>query len=300
MSRDIITEPRLVGGMDEDWYHSDFGPVREGSLSVSGAKKLLPPSCPAIFEYERRNRKPPTKAMELGTVVHGMLLGTGQPVEVCDFPDWRTSKAREAKAAALERGAVPMLPPEHAEAQAIAQAVRDHDVAGGLLAEGDAEQSMFWRDEETGIWLRGRADWLTWFDGQPTIVDVKTAADSSPDKFAKSADEYGYYMQDPWYREGAAALTGCGDWRDVDFVFLVVPTTPPYLVMHYRLDAIDAPDPWLDVSLGRQRNRIAREKYRDCTEAGAWPAWSADIHPLSLPAYARRRIESEIIHGYDY
>lgn len=300
-NRAVITEPQLVGDMDEDWYHFEFGPVPEGSLSVSGAKKLLPPSCPAVFDWERRHPKPPSTEMELGTVVHGMLLGTGQPVEVCDFPDWRTNKAKDAKAAAIGRGAVPMLPHQYAEAEAIAQAVRDDDECGGLLAESgpgeeetDSEVSMFWRDDEHGIWCRGRLDRLTWFEGTPTIVDVKTCADSSPEAFAKSVDKFGYYMQDAWYREGLAILLGCDDWRDVEFVFVTVPTERPYLPMAYRLDATDRADPWHDVLLGRERNRIAREKYRDCTANGTWPKWSADITPLSLPGYARKRIEDSI------
>lgn len=285
MSRDIITAPGIYD-LDEDWYHQDFGPVPEGSLSVSGAKLLLPPGCPAIYDYRRRHRKPPSGEMELGTVVHGMILRTGQPVEVIDAADWRTKAAKEARAAALEAGSVPMLPHQHAEARAIADAVLADPDAGGLLAEGDAEQSLFWIDPKWDIWLRGRTDWLTYFDGQPVIVDIKTAASASPEKFAKSVDDYRYYMQDPHYREGIAAILGC-EPGDVDFVFVAVPTEPPYLVMTYRLTAED-------VALGREANAIAREKYRDCTDSGTWPKWSDDITELALPGYARRRIEGEI------
>jgi hypothetical protein len=102
VSRDVITAPCIVGDMDEDWYHSD--PVPEalgGSLSSSGAKLLLPPNCPAIFDYQRRHGKRPSRAMELGTVVHGMVLGTGQPVDVHDYKDWTTKAAKEAKAKAI-------------------------------------------------------------------------------------------------------------------------------------------------------------------------------------------------------
>lgn len=285
----IITKPGLYLDIPEDEYHRDCIPAEfGGSLSVSGAKKLLPPSCPAIFEYERRNPRPPSSEMELGTVVHGMLLGTGQPVEVCDFPDWRTNKAKDAKAAALERGAVPMLPHQHAEAEAIAQAVRDDDECGGLLAEGDSEVSGFWVDPEFAIWCRLRMDRLTYFGLTPTIVDLKTAASSSPAKFAKAAAEYRYDMQSVWYPQGLAAILGIDDWRDVDFVLVVVPTEPPYIPMAYRLEDER------DIASAAEDCRIAREKYRDCTAAGIWPKWSRDITPLSLPGYARKQIEEGI------
>lgn len=279
----IITEPGLYGDMPEDQYHAD--PVPGGSLSVTGAKKLLPPSCPAIFDHERRHPKMATRSMELGTVVHGLILGTGQPVEVLGYDSYKTKKAQDDRKTAIAAGSVPMLIADYAEAQKIAAAVYAHPLAGALLSEGDAEQSMFWQDPEFGIWCRGRTDSLTYFD-QPVIVDVKTTSDASPAEFARSADKYRYYMQDPYYRDGLAAVLGC-DPDDIDFVFVVVPTEPPYLPMVYRLEETD-------VELGRQQNRIAREKYRDCTEAGIWPAWSADITPLALPRYAVSRIESEI------
>lgn len=285
MSRDVITAPQLVPDMDEDWYHSD--PVQGGSLSVSGAKMLLAPSCPAVYQWHRAHPRRPSSEMELGTVVHGMLLGTGQPVAIIGHDNYTTKAAKEAKAAAIAAAKVPMLLHKYVEAEAIAQAVRDDDECGGLLAEGRREESMFTRDPESGIWLRGRTDSNTLFGETPTIVDVKTAADSSPEKFAKSIAEYRYDMQSEWYREMLAALLGC-DRDDVDFVFVAVPTSPPFLPMAYRIE-----DP-RDIENARESNRIAREVFRDCTERGVWPKWSRDITPISLPGYSRARIEREI------
>ena len=45
----------VYDGMDEDAYHAD--PVPGGSLSASGAKLLLPPSCPALYHYRRDHPK---------------------------------------------------------------------------------------------------------------------------------------------------------------------------------------------------------------------------------------------------
>lgn len=284
----VITEPGLYPDIPEDQYHAD--PVPDGSLSVTSAKKLLPPSCPAIFDYDRQHPPASTKAMDKGTVVHGLILGTGQPVEIIDAPDYKTKKAQEAKKAAIAAGSIPMLPAEQKECEAIARAVLADDDTGPLFDSGDAEQSMFWVDDEFGIWLRGRTDWLTFFDA-PTVVDVKTTSDASPAEFARSVDKYRYYMQDPHYRDGLAAILGCHP-DEIDFVFVAVPTTEPYLVMTYRLET-----EW--TVLGRECNRIAREKYRDCTEAGVWPKWSNDITPLAMPYYAQRRIESEINEYFD-
>jgi hypothetical protein len=191
-----------------------------------------------------------------------------------------------------------MLAKDYAEAKAIADAVKNHDTAGALFQDGDAELSMFARDEEFGIWLRGRTDYLTWLDGQPVIVDLKTAADTADDARAKSAAEHSYYIQDPVYRHILAAILGC-DPEDIDFVFVVVQTSGRYQVRMHRLHP-------LDYERGREQMRIAMEKYRDCTATGVWPDHPEDIDDLALPGYARSRIDRRIndwhgiSYGYDF
>jgi hypothetical protein len=279
-----ITKPGLWPHIPEDAYHAD--PVQEGSLSHSGAKLLLPPSCPAIYDWQRKHPKRSSKAQDRGTVVHSLVLGRGQDVAVLDFPNRRTDKYKEAEAKALKAGQIPMLAKDFEQAKEIAAAVKAHHTAGPLLDEGDPEVSIFWQDDEHGIWCRARADWLTWIDGMPTIADVKTTADVSPEHWAKSAADFAYHMQDPWYRRGLAAVLGC-DPADVDFIFIVIPTTPPYLPMLYRLHPAD-------VERGAEQGRIAREIYRDCTQTGVWPDWTGgtgEITELKLPGYARSRIE---------
>jgi hypothetical protein len=286
-----VTSPGIYA-MDEAHYHSD--PVPEaagGSLSVSGAKLLLPPSVPAKFAYAREHDGKGSDAMDTGTVVHGMVLGTGQEVEVIHADDWRKKAVQEQRDEAAAAGKLPMLARHHAEARAIADAVLKHPVTGALFAWGDAEQSMFWRDEEFGIWLRGRMDLSTVIGDVPTIVDLKTSKDASKEGFAKAVADYGYHRQDPHYREGLAAVLGC-DWRTVDFIFAVVETEPPYLVATYRVsDGTEGPD---DITLGREQNRIAREVYADCTRAGVWPGYSEEIENLPLRHYDRQRIERQI------
>ena len=289
MSRDVITRPCIAGDMDEDWYHSD--PVPEalgGSLSSSGAKLLLPPNCPAIFDYQRRNGKRPSKAMELGTVVHGLVLGTGQEVEILDFPNYTSGDAKKAKAKAITEGKVPQLVHQYAQAKEIACAVMEHPTAGALFAEGDAEQSGFWRDPEFGVWRRCRWDWITPYE---EVADLKTCASASPyEDIPKAMHNYGYYLQNAWYRDGFTELFG---EEPRDFLNVFVSTEPPYLITIARLDD-------KAVSLGRQRCRAALEKFRDCTEAGVWPAWSDDPIDISLPYWAERQIEQEILHEFDH
>lgn len=286
-----VTVPGLYPDVPEDKYHAD--PVPGGSLSHSGIKTLVF-DCPAIYDYQRQHPKPSTKAMDLGTVVHGIVLDTGPAVVVLDYPNYQRKEAQQQRDAAAAAGKIPMLSHQYAEALAIADAVLRRPNAAALFADGDAEVSGFWHDDEYGIWGRLRIDWLTWIDGMPTIVDFKTAASVAPDDRAKSAGEFGYYLQDPYYRRGLAAILNC-DPEDVDFIFAAVSTTPPYLVQEHRLLPVDT-------QRGAELCRIGMETFRDCTAAGVWPTWSDEITDLPLPSYQRIRAERIMNdwHGITY
>src|SRR5215469_11135399 len=114
----VITEPGIYE-IDEATYHGD--PVPGGSLSSSGARKLLPPSCPAKFAWERENPPEPTKALDLGTAAHSLVLGIGKPLAWIDAEDWRTKAAKEWRDAARAEGSVPLLLHEFNQVDAMAQ-----------------------------------------------------------------------------------------------------------------------------------------------------------------------------------
>src|SRR5487761_1085061 len=102
----IITGPGMYDGMPEDEYHRD--PVPEGSLSSTGARHMLPPSCPALYRYEQDH--PVYKAVfDFGSAAHKMVLGTGPKLEIIEYDDWRTKDAQDRKKAARAAGFVPLL-----------------------------------------------------------------------------------------------------------------------------------------------------------------------------------------------
>lgn len=279
-----VTEPGVYDGMPEGVYHGD--PVPGGSLSASGAKLLLPPSCPARYWHDRCFPPPPKDAFEFGTAAHKLVLGTGPQLVIVDAPDWRSKAAREARDAARFDGHVPLLPAEFAEVEAMAAAIRKHPIASALLdpARGKAEQSMFWRDEHTGIWRRARFDFLPYPHEvrRLVIADYKTTPAADADSIAKTVASYGYHIQAAQYTDGARAL---GLDPDPAFLFVFQEKTPPYLIHVAGLD---------DGDLGRGRDlcRLACEIWRDCTQAGYWPGYSdEDITYVTLPRWARRPVE---------
>lgn len=276
-----IDKPGLYHDLDEQEYHAD--PVPGGSLSVSGAKKLLPPYCPAIYKYERDNQPETTDALDLGRAAHAKVLGTGAEIVEVHADDWRSKAAQTAKAEARAAGKVPLLTAQVAQVDAMAARLREHPVASLLFSgNGAPEVSAFWQDDEFGIWRRSRFDWLPEpRDGRLIIPDYKTAPTANPDAFAKSAADYGYCMQAPFYCDAARALL---DVDDVTMLFVVQAKNPPYLVSVVELDRAA-------LELGAALNRKAIGVYARCVETGVWPSYTNDVVLVSLPYWYTRNAE---------
>lgn len=290
-AQDVIEDRVVIGeagvyDMPEDAYHAD--PVPGGSLSASGAKLLLPPSCPARYQYDRLYGEPPKKAFEHGAAAHSLVLGAGPELVIVDAPDWRTKAAKEARDSARFDGRIPLLPADYSQVQAMAAAIREHPLASALLDpdRGDAEQSLFWTDDETGIWRRARLDWLPApRPGRRMVVpDYKTADRADRESIRKAVASYGYHLQAAQYTRGVTAL-GLDD--DPAFVFIFQEKNPPYLVNVVQLDD-DA------MQAGRDRMRLACEMFRDCTESGIWPGYESEFGELpviSLPPWVTRHAD---------
>ncbi|MFJ7895966.1 PD-(D/E)XK nuclease-like domain-containing protein [Streptomyces anthocyanicus] len=155
-------------------YHAD-----KTSLSSSGARKLLPPSCPAKFRYEQDNPQPPSKTFDYGNAAHKMVLGNGPELVVIEHDTWNTKDAKAEVAEVRARGAIPLKQHEMDMVNAMAAAIRQHPLAAALLdpAYGAPEQSGFWIDGPTGIRRRVRFDWLPSIQsGRLIIPDYKGLA----------------------------------------------------------------------------------------------------------------------------
>lgn len=248
-----MNAPGFHDDIPEAQYHAD----RE-SLSVSGAKVLL--KAPALFRWQQDH--PVHKdVFDFGSAAHALVLGVGAPLCVIDAPDWRGKEAKALRDAAREQGQTPLLKADHLRVLAMADALSSHRLATRLLSEGRPEVSAYAPDGATGVMRRGRFDWL----GSTILTDYKTAASSEPNAFVKAAANFGYHMQAAWYTDLARDLGHPAD----AFAFIVQEKEAPYLVTVIELPAEL-------VEVGRDRNRRALERFRDCTESGIWPGYIPD------------------------
>lgn len=274
----VITEPGVYPEISDDDYHGD--PVPEGSLSCSGAKKLVPPGTPAQFLYELENPPETTKALDEGKAAHALVLGTGPELVKIPFDVWTTNEAKAQVKDAKDRGAIPLKPKQWNMVMGMAAALREHPTAAALLdpERGAPEQSLFARHPGTGIMLRARLDWLPepTEGGRLIIADYKTARCAHPQVFAKAAADYGYHQQDPWYLELVRLL---GLAEDLAFVFIVQEKTAPYLVSVCQLHDDDR-------RIGHAQNQEAINLYAECKSTGVWPGYD-DVSVFELPSWYR-------------
>lgn len=287
-----VTEPGVYDGIPDEVYHRD--PVPEGSLSVSGAKRLLPPSCPAIFKWERDHGRPDKHAFDFGHAAHAKVLGVGAEIvtvqrtakdgTVSDAENYQTKSAQEHRDEIRAAGKVPLLASERAEVDAMATALFAHPIARTLFnpEHGQPEQSLFWPDAEFHIWRRARLDWLpNPLNDRMIVADYKSAVTANPDEFERPMANFGYAMQAAWYTD---AVVDLGLAESAEFLFVVQEKTPPYLVSVIQPDL-------LAMRTGRSRNRRAIETYARCAAADEWPGYRDDVSLVSVPYWYARQEE---------
>jgi hypothetical protein len=212
-----------------------------------------------------------------------MVLGVG--LDIVTIPESvlasngaaSTKEAKEFIANARNDGKVPLKADVVAECNALTQSVLAHPLARALFEQkGKAEQSLFAKDPETGVWLRARADYLTDVnDGQSSIVDLKTSVSADPRDFGRAAAEWGYDIQSEFYMHVLNLARGD---KNISFRFVVVEKSAPYLVSVVELDAEY-------IVIGQTRMRRAIELFKECTEKNEWGGYPEITHLVGPPSW---------------
>lgn len=266
-----LSQDGIYNQIPDDEYHAD-----RTALSSSGARLLLPPSCPAIFRYRMDHPPVSTSTFDFGHLAHKLVLGVGAAVDVVDAPDWRTKAAKEVRDQAHATGRIPALRSELFRAQAMADEVHCHPVAAQLLDDGVAEVSLTATDPATGIRIKGRPDWMNATGERLVLVDYKTSTTSEPTAFARKAFDYGYHIQAAWYRRMAEL---CNLGESARFLFIVQEKEPPHLVSVVEFDD-------LALDQGEKHMRRALHIYKQCLETDIWPGRPDGIEQIALPPWA--------------
>lgn len=271
---------RLLPPMTEDEYHA------LPAFSQSIATTLVTRSpMHAFLQHPAHGGKGKrsSKAMDLGTLGHALVLGKGRKIRVIDADNYRTDAAKDARDDAKAAGEIPVLAGDHAEAIEMAGSVLATLDEMGIVLDGVSEQGIEW-DEETALHgplrCRGMFDHLRLHAGQ--IVDLKFTADASSPRIERSAIDHGYDVQRAAYVSALEKLRPELTGR-VDFLFLFVETEPPHIVNPVRADGAFR-------ELGERRWRRAVNEWASCVAANHWPGYApAGINNITAPAWAISR-----------
>lgn len=257
------------------------------ALSASGLKHLRrsPAHYYAAALDPQRPPQEPTPAMRAGTLAHCALfepdeLAARYIVKPAGI-DYRTKDGkawRDAQPAGLD------LVDDEQMQTALRQAasIRALPDLAALLADGRAEVSAFWRDEETGELCKCRPDWVAPAGDGVILVDGKTTQDASPEGFGRAIWTCAYHLQAAWYIDGYQRATGL---HVHGFVFAAVESAYPHVAAPYMLG-----DDVLEKA--RAENRRLLNLYAECKRAGTWAGYSAGINLIQLPAWAQRALEN--------
>lgn len=260
------------------------GLYRDVPMETYLALPLLSASALEVFRrspehYRKRDAKPATKALRLGTAAHLALLEPllFEATYIRGVPgDGRTKAIRQAREDLAHRfPEAEILNPEDFDAAiAIRDAIQAHPRARTLFeGHGEFEVTGIFEDPDTGILCKFRPDRLV--ARAQMVIDLKTAADASERAFVRSAVTLGYHRKLAFYRRGLRAL----DWTCTASAICAVESAPPHVVACYLMD---------EDQLLRAEADVARslEHFRYCSTSDTWPGYGDEFRTLTFPDYA--------------
>ena len=208
---------------------------------------------------------PPNESMIFGNMVERWLLCGDKgdegivkiPVTALSAAGQRRGKTWDAWKDRQHPDAVLLTPKEYDEKffglERIRANVDSHPLAKDMLSQEVIEESEVhprfkWTCPHTGMDRKAELD--LWLPDERLIVDIKTAADVTPDGFANAAEAFGYAKQAVTYQEKMYADR---------VLFIVIKNKKPYNVEVHELDEewlVDAHD-W---------NRDTMQELKRCTD----------------------------------
>jgi len=197
-------------------------------------------------------READTSALNFGTLAHCGVLEEESIFERYErIPAYETqidakvpklTKAYREQVAAFRELVAPKIAvpiDEFDRMLGVNRAIKEN---ANVFVDGRSEVVLMWRDVDTGLWCKGRADYLRFSRDTGTIYDLKTTRDCRD--FSRSIATYGYDRQAAFYLRGCKALG-----IDVQsFWFVVVESEPPFGVMAAPLDPVTLADGELQVA----------------------------------------------------
>lgn len=300
-----IQAPCAIRGMPIDVYH------KHPALSESGLKTLL--DCPAryYYKYLSGDYEPKEKpSFKIGKACHKYIL-EGEDAfykeywhnpyseytkpeilrilkEKFNYDAPKTTLVSDLmdillKSDGIERKPIHLNQNELNQVIGTARAIKNNKKAyNAFHQKGESEISLFWIDEETGLMLKCRPDFLP--TNHKLVPDYKTCQSVNPEIFYGDFIKYGYHIEAAMYMAGIKAVFN----DDVEtFFFVAQEKEPPYITQVY------VPDDAI-VTYGDKAVRLGINKFIECQQKGFFGTYSESVIEMTIAPKP-----DEMIGNYD-
>lgn len=219
--------------------------------------------------------------MDFGKAAHALTLESSVtyvriPHAVLNAQGHRKGAAwKEFEAA--HPGQILLKPEQVDDLQHMVDALQRHPLARDILeAPGRREVVVHWTDEETGIDIKARLDFLA--DAFLYVADLKGTTIIEPESWSRHCYKMGYHRQAATYTSAIEAICK----KPPSFYFIPVLTEPPYTVEVFELSEM-----YLDI--GREEIAGDLAAMQKCMESGDWsePGFGT-VKTISPPRYIER------------
>lgn len=229
-------------------------------------------ACQSPLAYQHALANPPveTDAMRLGRATHTAVFEPDRLLhEYVIWSGGRRAGKEWDEFKAMHENRTILKPDEYDTAIAIRNAVRGHKAAAKLLKTGEAECTLQWTDQDTGIACKARLDWYS----PKVLVDLKTTRDIEARAFGRHAGALMYHGQFAFYAMGLYA-----HGVEVPVKIIAVESEAPHDVAVYDLNE--------DVLwAGEVKVRQALAVVKACRKTRKWPGRYPNECGLMLPTW---------------
>ncbi|MGF3026556.1 PD-(D/E)XK nuclease family protein [Methylobacterium aquaticum] len=269
-------------------YHADPSPAP--SLSSSIAKILIDQSPAHAHAAHPRLGKTgvadsdPTRAKEIGSAAHKLILGQGAEIVAIDADDYRTKAAKEARASACEDGKLPILASDLRRAERLANYADDRlasipDCEGFHTAPAELVGIV---QDPSGAWLRIMMDRFEDRGSHAVIWDVKTGDQpAAPHLLGRRIEGMGMEVQAALYVRAVELLIPRLAGR-VCFRWIFIENDLPHAVTVAEADSVT-------LGIGARKLALALSRWNSACRTDQWPGYPARIVHPEYPGWAEQR-----------
>jgi hypothetical protein len=194
--------------------------------------------------------------------------------------EWREQRRKEGRSS-LTAADVEVI-------KGVAVALGQHPLVRAGALNGLIERSIFWRDKDTGIWLKARPDAIPGDGGD--FVDLKTTARKVLwHELVRELGEYNYHQQGALICRAAREVLGI---ERPTFTLVFVEKKPPHCVR-----VVTVKDHELE--RGEKQNRMALDLMAKCLKDKKWPGPgdTQDAQAIELSESRRSLIDERLKYG---